>query len=642
VGHTQKVCFDYLNRHTDNDEERILIGGWVLDSKNLKRPKIVIKGVEDVNFSFTERARPDVLRIFKLNEGSAVGFEIELKNSLFSSSFKLEVYFADGKKITNLDLENIKQIMRKSETNFLLAKFYLLRRGFHILRTRGLKSAVNTAYRRLFAKRIFYRNWIKKHENWDQQVIDEEIANFSRKPKISIVMPVYNVDKKWFSLAINSIKNQYYSNWELCLADDASTKSHVRPMLEKFAGEDERIKVVFREKNGHISQATNSAIAVATGDFVAFMDNDDEISQVALFEVVKALNKDSEIDFFYSDEDKISEREKRWDVFFKPDWNPELLLGHNYITHFLVVSKKLLDKVGILDSNYDGAQDYDFILRASEKANKIHHIKSVSYHWRTVETSTARNPENKNYAYLAGERAIRTALERRGIKATVSQANFYGGNRVKYDLLVNPRISIIATGAKKFSKEVQKNLGSNSGIPAKNIEFVDGNSFEEIKRQAGGDYLLFLDGEVFSSSNDWLRELSSFLQFEDVGVVTGKLLTEHFKIAEAGIDYSFAREHLEFVEQGSNETDHGYYFWLALPRKIYSATQGFMLTEKTDFDFFVKTTSITFNHLDWGVDFCRWLEDKTGKRNVFTPHASLRLSTIEPTRCAEIIDLSCK
>ncbi|NSS18000.1 glycosyltransferase, partial [Enterococcus faecalis] len=220
---------------------------------------------------------------------------------------------------------------------------------------------------------------------------------------------------------------------------------HIKPMLEKYKELDQRIKVIYREENGHISEATNSALSIATGDFIGFMDNDDELAPQALYEVVKALNTDPTIDFLYTDEDKITENGRRFNAFYKSDWNPELILNHNYITHFVVVKRDLLEKVGGLNSAYNGAQDYDFVLRATEQAMKIKHIPGMMYHWRAIESSTALNPESKGYAYVAGQKAVQAATERRGLKAQVEIAEFYGSYKINYLYDHVPMVSLIIT-----------------------------------------------------------------------------------------------------------------------------------------------------------------------------------------------------
>ena len=231
-----------------------------------------------------------------------------------------------------------------------------------------------------------------------------------------MVVPVYNVDEKWLRACVDSLKNQLYSNWELCLADDASPKAHIKPLLQELAAEDERIKVVLREKNGHISEATNSAIEVATGEYIGFLDNDDILADTALLAVVSALNEDQNREFIYTDEDKLSMSGKRLIHFFKPNWNETLLLGHNYITHFVVVKRSIIEAIGGLRTEFNGSQDYDFVLRATEAAKEIYHIPNILYHWRTIETSVAMDPQSKEYAYVAGQNALQAALDRRNLK----------------------------------------------------------------------------------------------------------------------------------------------------------------------------------------------------------------------------------
>ena len=270
-------------------------------------------------------------------------------------------------------------------------------RAWRSIQTRGLMGSV----------KWYFKRQEKAEAPVDVEAVLAEIKTFQFQPKISVAVPVYNVEEKWLAACVSSLQNQYYENWELCLADDASPSEHIKPMLEKYKELDQRIKVIYREENGHISEATNSALSIATGDFIGFMDNDDELAPQALYEVVKALNTDPTIDFLYTDEDKITENGRRFNAFYKSDWNPELILNHNYITHFVVVKRDLLEKVGGLNSAYNGAQDYDFVLRATEQATKIKHIPGMMYHWRAIESSTALNPESKGYAYVAGQKRFK-------------------------------------------------------------------------------------------------------------------------------------------------------------------------------------------------------------------------------------------
>ena len=219
-----------------------------------------------------------------------------------------------------------------------------------------------------------YNEWIIKHERHD------EVRELNYNPKISIAVPVYNAPIKYLEECIESVIGQAYENWELCIADDKSTDPEVKKTLEKYKKLDKRIKVVYRKENGNISKATNSAFDIATGDYIALLDNDDVLTKDALYEVVKVLNKDKKVDFIYSDEDKLNSEGRRCDPYFKADFSPDTLLSNNYICHLTVFKKLLLDKVGGEHSEFDGAQDYDLFLRLTEKAKKIYHIPKILYH----------------------------------------------------------------------------------------------------------------------------------------------------------------------------------------------------------------------------------------------------------------------
>ena len=214
-------------------------------------------------------------------------------------------------------------------------------------------------------------------------------ATWRRRPLISIVVPVYNPQAEWLRSALQSVVDQAYTNWELAIADDASTRPYVRPILQEFAARDDRVKLVFREQNGNISAASNSALKVATGEFVGFLDHDDLLSPDALYEVAAYINSDPEADVVYSDEDKLLARGRRWRPFFKPDWSPDLLLRTNYICHFAVIRRSLVESIGGLRLGYEGAQDYDLILRATENARHVGHVAKPLYTWSQVKGSMA-------------------------------------------------------------------------------------------------------------------------------------------------------------------------------------------------------------------------------------------------------------
>ncbi len=335
------------------------------------------------------------------------------------------------------------------------------KKGFKYMAKNGISHTIQRAKIEKLRNQASYPNWLARNEVLDIEAMTQEIATFHYQPKISIAMPVYNVEEKWLRLCIDSILNQVYTNWELCMADDASTDPNVKKILTEYQQLDERIRVVFREQNGHISEATNSALAIATGEFVALLDNDDELAINAFYEVVKVLNENPELDLIYSDEDKIDMDGNRSDPAFKPDWSPDLLLGTNYISHLGVYRRSILEEIGGFRKGYEGSQDYDLVLRFTEKTTKerIKHIPKVLYYWRMLPTSTAVDQGSKGYAFEAGLRAVQDALVRRGINGHATHGAANGLYDVYYDIKSDKLVSIIIP-TKNGYKDVQRCVSS--------------------------------------------------------------------------------------------------------------------------------------------------------------------------------------
>jgi GT2 family glycosyltransferase len=291
-----------------------------------------------------------------------------------------------------------------------------------------------------------YQAWINENEKpTSPNGRSDRIESLSIRPLISVLMPTYNTDAVWLKKAIDSVLCQVYSNWELCIADDGSTQSQTKELIESYAQSDPRIKVVFRPTTGHIATASNSALELVTGEFVALMDHDDELSQNALYEIAVTLDLFPDTDFIYSDEDKITTSGERFDPFFKPDWAPDMLLSHMYCGHLSVYRTATVRSLEGFRSGYDGSQDYDLTLRLTEQTQKIRHIPKILYHWRTIEGSTASGKDAKNYAYRAAERALQGALDRRKTGAAVKPVSpdhpaFF---RVTYPLRSGPDVAVI-------------------------------------------------------------------------------------------------------------------------------------------------------------------------------------------------------
>ncbi len=325
-------------------------------------------------------------------------------------------------------------------SNIEKVKFYIKRYGFF--------STFKKVFKRIFkikenrkTNQEAYQIWIEKNTPNEDELEKQKTTKFIYAPKISVVVPMYNTDEKFFQDLIESLNNQTYANWELCLADGSPKKNE---NLEKYYEKNEKIKYNFLGKNEGISENTNEAIKMATGDYVGFLDHDDILSEEALFQVVKVINQDLKTDFIYTDEDKIDENYERFEPYFKPDYSPETLECNNYITHFVVVKKEIIEKIGKLNSEFNGAQDFDFVLRATKVANKIKHISKVLYHWRVHKNSTAYIADTKNYAFEAGKKVIEADLKREEKSATVEFGQEVPGiYKIKYEVIGNPKVSIL-------------------------------------------------------------------------------------------------------------------------------------------------------------------------------------------------------
>ncbi len=292
-----------------------------------------------------------------------------------------------------------------------------------------------------------YVEWVKRYDTLtdaDRAAIRRHIERLSYKPLISLIMPTYNSPEKWLRLAIESVRKQLYPSWELCLADDGSSKAHVREILQDYQAHDSRIKVVLRKDSGHISVASNTAIEMATGEFVALLDHDDELSEHALYMVAVELNAHKDADLIYSDEDKIDKKGRRYDPYFKPDWNPALFLAQNYLCHLVVCRTRIVKALAGFREGYEGSQDWDLTMRISERipADHIRHIPHILYHWRAIPGSAAFRTDEKKYIREAQRRTLESHFDRIGLKVTILPA---AGNywRTKYSLPITPLVTLI-------------------------------------------------------------------------------------------------------------------------------------------------------------------------------------------------------
>jgi GT2 family glycosyltransferase len=414
-----------------------------------------------------------------------------------------------------------------------------------------------------------YEYWASLNKLDGNHLIDllEESSGLAYAPKISIVTPVYKTPKPFLIKCVGSVQKQAYPNWELILVDDCSGDPRLTDLLMKFAAEDGRIKVKTLALNAGIAGATNAGIDFCSGEYVALLDHDDELSPDALFSVVQSLTQDPSIDVFYSDEDKLDENGTRRDAFFKPGWSPDLLLSMNYVCHFLVCRRSLLQEVGRLRLGFDGSQDYDLILRLSEHTSKIHRIPKVLYHWRCHENSTAAGANQKPAASGAGRRALEEHLTRRGIEAQVEEIDICR-YRVKYGILGEPEVAIIIpTGGSSTLEVALKSVlnastyknyrivvvdNSRQGVASTVAQFTGGRypidlldcrtlpfNFSllcnKAARETTSEYLLFLNDDTSIITPDWIESMLEHAQRESVGAVGSLLLFPNRTIQHAGV-----------------------------------------------------------------------------------------------------------
>ena len=422
----------YIDSVARNREEMTFsLYGWAIDNVTHELVNISVEenpSIEEVEIEHV--LRYDVNPIFMLPQDAKCGFYIKVNLKAFDNVVNVVFENNGHKAVQSYDMRK-KYCHRMEEGNPQQKRYEILQKVQKYTKRSGIKNAIKGIFRRVTNNDNFYQTWIDRNEIKSGAEYKAELENAAFKPLISIVMPTYNVEAIYLKKCIQSVIDQYYANWELCIADDCSTLASVRETLEAFKAQDDRIRVTYRKENGHISAATNTAIAMAKGEFVCLLDNDDTLAPNALAEVVLAINDNPDVDLIYSDEDNITEDDKRKTPYFKSDFSPDSLMCNNYICHICVYRKTILDNVGGFRIGYEGAQDHDLLLRVTEKTDRIVHIPKILYHWRQLKTSTAVNTKSKTYAYDAGIRAVSDAIERRGLKGEVVQGDLPGGRSQK-------------------------------------------------------------------------------------------------------------------------------------------------------------------------------------------------------------------
>lgn len=576
---------------------------------------------------------------------SLAEYKRELESVLQSRSWKLVRFYG-----------RIKQAVYTRPKNLLLTAWQVLyrlgpREFLRRLRRKIFRSRQNTV-----SSPSDYQKFIEENElsAADLRRLRAELGGFEYKPLISILMPAYNVPEVWLRKAIKSVQSQIYPKWELCLVDDASTAPHVRSVLQEFAHEDSRIRVHFRPHNGGIVKASNACLKMARGAYVALMDSDDELAPDALYQNVKAL-QNGRYDLLYSDEDKLELDGSRTEPYFKPDFDADLLFSNNYICHFSVIRRKAIEEIAGFREGTDGSQDYDLILRLTDKKRQIYHIPRILYHWRKIPGSTAASIDAKPYAFEAAKKALTDALHRRGIRGEVIDGLWKGSYRVRREIHGEPLISIIIS----FRDHLELLKACLDSIFAKtswsNYEILLVNNGSELLQtreymreiehcprvrllhydapfnysaihnfaypQAAGEYLVLLNADTVIIEPDWLQNMLEHAQRPEVGAVGAKLLYPNGTVQHAGVvvgvggaaNHAFCHFRRE---------EHGYFGLLNVVRQYSAVTAACLMIRKSVYDqvdgMDEENLAVSFND----VDLCLRLWEK-GYRVIYTPYAEI-------------------
>lgn len=535
-------------------------------------------------------------------------------------------------------------------------KFYIGKYGFVKTIKKCIKVVLRKIVRTLKGEKDLqygdYGGWIRYNELKDADLKEQAKTEFKIMPKISLVVPMYKTKEKFLKELIECLIRQSYPDWELCLADGSDKEN---PVYKKYVELDSRIKYKFLNENLGISGNTNKALEMVTGEYIALLDHDDTLSEYALFEVVKFINKYPDAEFFYSDEDKIDENGNRYDAYFKPDFAIDTLRAQNYICHFSVFKKELMDRLGGFRSDYDGAQDYDIFLRMSEAVDpkNIKHIPRILYHWRVHNESTAKLDSNaKDYAFISGSKAIEDHLKRVGLEGTVSKGCIPGIYRVDYKVIGEPKVSIVIPN--KDGKDILKvcidSILSKTTYKNYEIVIVENNStteeiFEYYKeleqneriivthypnkgfnysaiinhgvKNSSGEYIVQLNNDTELVTENWLELMLGFCQRKDVGGVGVKLYYPDETIQHAGIIVGIggiAGNRFKSIPKAG----HAYFAMESMVNNLSAVTAACMMNPKSVYEevgYMEEKLAVAFND----VDFCLKVREK-GYLIVYNPY----------------------
>lgn len=654
VFHANRKQFEKLVHHLDSnlemerfEENQFILTGWSAAGEETAC-KVIVDGTE-VSTEVHWKYRKDVVDVIpELSSDAKCGFEIYVPDK-GGRKLTLELS-ADGRESTYVAaLDKIRHGENGQDTANIFQKTLRYWKNY------GLKNTIKKVCQKLSGQRDYgnYEDFLKKYGVKEEELARQRQEVFENGPCFSIAVPLYQTKEKYLREMIESVQAQTYTNWELCLADGSGREHSLQPVVGEYIAKDKRIKYCLLDSNEGIAGNTNEALKMADGDFVVLTDHDDLLSPEALYQCAKAVQKEPQTDVIYSDEDKVDMSGKKFfEPHFKSDYNIDLLCTMNYICHLFVVRKDVMERAGLFESCYDGAQDHDFILRCTEKAEHIVHIPKVLYHWRCHAQSTSENPESKLYAFENGCKAVKAHYDRIGIPAEVEQGPFYGMYRTHYLWKEQPLVSILIPN-KDHVTDLKKCMDSiEEKSTYRNFEFiiVENNSTEEETfayykeiekrdnvrvlyykedfnysrinnfgaKEANGEYVLLLNNDTEMIEPDSIKEMLDVCMRPDVGIVGAKLIFEDNTIQHAGVIIGFGgvAGHA-FI--GQDRDDNGYFSRIISVQDLSAVTAACLMVRRSVFDE-VEGLNEEFKVAFNDIDFCLKVR-KEGYLVVYNPYA---------------------
>ncbi|WP_097003434.1 glycosyltransferase family 2 protein [Lacrimispora amygdalina] len=646
-------------------DNSIVLNGWVIGKTPEETAKFQVLDEQEnpVPFKYVPVRRDDVSQIyFKKTVEKDLGFDIRIPYVRDSKKDRTLVIQCENKSVRvklNADIiekQNSSAHKKSARLKSMMNK-QTMQSAVDFLMENGLKAFMIKSRHKLqgIDSDYDYPEWVSLTKTTEEELAKQRETVFDYSPRLSIVIPAFRTPERFLAAMLDSLLAQTYTNWEVCVADGSPKGEGVERVLKRYAIKDERIRYVILGENKGIAGNTNAAIEMATGDFVVLADHDDTLAPDALFECVKAINKDPEIDVVYTDEDKLDiDGGELFEPHFKPDFSPDLLTSVNYICHLFVVNHELLLEVGGFRQEFDGAQDYDFILRCTEKARKICHIPKALYHWRCHQDSTSSNPESKLYAFEAGARAVKAHYDRLNIPVrSVEKGIDYGIYHTTFEIPGEPLVSVIIPN-KDHSADLDLSMRSLiERSTYQNLEFiiVENNStdpetfayYEKIQKEfefvhvvtwerefnysainnfgvsfAKGEYLLFLNNDTELINPDSIKEMLGYCQREDVGITGVRLLYSDDTIQHAGVVVGFGgiAGHT-FI--GLHKAESSYFNQAMCARNYSAVTAACMMSKRSLFDKvggFSEDLAVAFND----IDYCMKIRS-LNKLVVYAPYA---------------------